>query len=252
MTDSREVLSRPAPGPDRTVAYGEHPDHVADLWFPRGEGPHPVAVVIHGGFWRAEYDRVHARPMCNALRAEGYLVCAVEYRRTGQPGGGWPGTFDDVAAFLGALPALLGDDADLGRVALIGHSAGGHLALWAASRRAVTGVVSLAGVCDLGLASRLRLDNDAVGNLLGGTPESVPDRYEAADPTRFPPTAVPTVLLHGDADGIVPVEASRNYAAVAGERCELRVLSGADHFAVIDPLSAAWPEVLRALADVLR
>ncbi|SDM83503.1 alpha/beta hydrolase family protein [Allokutzneria albata] len=250
MADSRDVLSRPAPGPDRTVAYGEHPDHVVDLWFPQGDGPFPVAVVIHGGFWRAAYDRVHTRPMCVALREAGYLVCAPEYRRTGQPGGGWPGTFDDVAAGLEALPELLGPRADLSRVGLIGHSAGGHLALWAASRVPVKGVVSLAGVCDLELASRLRLDDDAVGALLGGTPRSVPDRYEVADPMRLTPTEVPTVLLHGDADGLVPIEASRNYAAQAGPRCDLRELPGTDHFAVIDPLSPAWPEVLRALADV--
>ncbi|WP_210407848.1 S9 family peptidase [Allokutzneria sp. NRRL B-24872] len=250
MTDSREVLSRPAPGPDSSVTYGEHPDHVADLWFPRGDGPFPVAVVIHGGFWRAEYDRVHARPMCVALREAGYLVCAPEYRRTGAEGG-WPATFDDTGAWLEALPELVGPRADTSRVALIGHSAGGHLALWAATRAEVRGVVSLAGVCDLELASRRRLDNDAVGVLLGGTPESVPDRYEVADPMRLTPTEVRTVLLHGDADDIVPVEASRTYAAQAGPLCELRELPGTGHFAVIDPLSTAWPEVLRALADVL-
>ncbi|GAA4012697.1 alpha/beta hydrolase [Allokutzneria multivorans] len=250
MTDSREVLTRPAPGPDSSVPYGEHPDHVADLWFPRGDGPFPVAVVIHGGFWRAEYDRVHARPMCAALRDAGYLVCAPEYRRTGA-GGGWPGTLDDTEAWLEALPELLGSRADTSRIGLIGHSAGGHLALWAATRAEVKGVVSLAGVCDLELASRLRLDEDAVGTLLGGTPESVPDRYEVANPVRLTPTEVKTVLLHGDADDIVPVEASRTYAAQAGPLCELRELPGTGHFAVIDPLSSAWPAVLQALADVL-
>lgn len=245
VSDSREVLTRPAPPPDVTLAYGPLPDHLIDVKLP-GRWPAPVIVLIHGGFWRAAYDRTHTRPMATALADAGYVVATPEFRRTGQEGGGWPGTFDDVAAALDAVPKLLapyGTEAPV----LVGHSAGGHLALWAAARTdaRVRAVVSLAGCADLEMCARLGLDEGATDLLMGGSPDEVPDRYASADPARLPAPAAPVTLLHGTEDDRVPIEVSRSYAGRTG--AGLRELPGVGHFAVIDPLSPVWPHVLGAL-----
>lgn len=191
MPDSREVLTRPAPPPDLTLPYGPHPDHVIDVRLPAGASG-PLVVMLHGGFWRSAYDRTHTGPLTSALAAAGYVVATPEFRRTGQEGGGWPGTFADVAAALDAVPGLLAPYASDPPV-VVGHSAGGHLALWAASRpeARMGAVVSLAGCADLVMCSTLDLDDRATDLLLGGTPDSVPDRYALADPARLPTPAVP-------------------------------------------------------------
>ncbi|WP_406279480.1 alpha/beta hydrolase [Embleya sp. NBC_00896] len=255
MSDSRDVLTRPAAGPDRTLRYGPAADHVVDVWTPAAE-PRGLVVVVHGGYWRAEYDRVHTYPMCVALAAEGYTVASIEYRRAGQPGGGRPGTFADVAA---ALDLLCGEAT--GPVVVVGHSAGGHLAAWAGLRHRLpaggvgrlpeppplTGVVSLAGVLDLGAALALDLDDGAAAEFLGEPSEEV---LAHADPLRLTGTDVGGprfVLLHGDADDLVPIELSRAFAKASGT--ELRVLPGIGHFEPIDPHSTAWPEVLRAVSE---
>jgi acetyl esterase/lipase len=263
VDDPREVLTRPAPGPDATVRYGPLPDHVADVRWPRRPagpdgGPAPLVLVVHGGFWRAATDRRHTGPQCVGLAAAGYAVAAVEYRRTGSPGGGWPGTFEDVAAAVDTVPGLVAEAAaradvgvDTGRTVLVGHSAGGHLVGWLAAtpRADVVGAVSLGGVLDLTLAARLRLDpgpdGTAVEALLGGGPDDVPDRYAAADPARLGPPAVPVTAVHGTADDVVPAELSRSYAAATGAALEL--LEGADHFGVIDPRSPAWRDAMAAV-----
>ncbi|GAB3594377.1 alpha/beta hydrolase [Angustibacter peucedani] len=257
MSDPRAVLDDPGTPPDATVTYGPLPEHVADLWWPADrERPASLVVVVHGGFWRSEFDRLHTRAQCAGLVAAGFAVAAVEYRRTGQEGGGWPGTFEDVDAALRSLPRLVVEAAaaaggvrlDLDRTVLLGHSAGGHLAAWAATRGypGVHGAVSLAGVLDLRLAHELALDPEpggpAVHLLLGGTPDDVPERYAEADPTRLGTPAVPVVAVHGDADRTVPVALSRSYASATGQA--LVVLPDVEHFAVIDPTSAAWPHVL--------
>jgi acetyl esterase/lipase len=244
VPDSREVLTRPAPPPDLTLTYGPHADHVIDVRLPT-RLPAPIVVLIHGGFWRVAYDRTHTGPMASALAEAGYVVATPEYRRTGQEGGGWPGTFDDVAAALDAVPGLLAPYGS-GPPVLVGHSAGGHLALWAASSpRDLRSVVSLAGCADLVMCSTFGLDDDATGLLLGGSPDQVPERYAYADPAQLPAPAVPVTLLHGTADDRVPVEVSRSYAERTG--AELRELPGAGHFALIDPLSPVWPRVLETL-----
>ncbi|WP_229399144.1 alpha/beta hydrolase family protein [Micromonospora okii] len=255
--DPRAVLSRPAPAPDATVAYGEHPDQVADLRRPAGDGPaRPLVVVVHGGFWRAEYDRGHTGPLAAALAALGHPVAQLEYRRTGQPGGGWPGTLTDVLAGVAALPGLaapvLGDRLRPGPPLLVGHSAGGHLALYAASSAPATvaGVLALAPVADLAEAYRLDLDSGAVAALLGGGPAEHPQRYAAADPRLRLPLSTRTVILHGLLDRQVPVTMSRSYAAAAratGSPVRLVELAGCEHFGLIDPESPGWPEVGRAL-----
>jgi acetyl esterase/lipase len=255
--EPRSVLTRPAPPPDATVRYGEHPDHVADLRLPAPDrdGPaRPLVVVVHGGFWRAEYDRAHTGPLAADLAARGYPVAQLEYRRTGQTGGGWPGTFDDVAAGVAALPELVAERAEIapGRPVLLGHSAGGHLALWYANRPSATvrGVVALAPVADLIEAYRLDLDAGAVSALLGGGPDEVAERYAAADPAPRPSCQIRRVIIHGVEDRHVPVEMSRRYVATArarGADVTLIELSKVEHFALIDPRSAAWPSVTAAL-----
>ncbi|WP_283137417.1 alpha/beta hydrolase family protein [Rhizohabitans arisaemae] len=292
MNDPREVLTRSAPPPDLVIRYGSWPDHIIDVRLPHTEAPAPLVVLLHGGFWRAEYDRTHTWPMAAALAERGYVVCTPEFRRIGHEGGGWPGTFDDVAA---AVDALLGQEAedaeapqgeaeaegeprrtgglliravgrdrvDLQRAVVIGHSAGGHLALWSAARHRlpkgspgfreeplpIRGVVALAAVCDLGAGSALGLDDGAVDELLGGSPEERGERYDAADPSRLVPYDLPVVLVHGALDEQVPVGQSRGFAAAAGGLVELRELPATEHFGVIDPLSPAWPHVLAAVAE---
>ncbi|MFG1649233.1 alpha/beta hydrolase family protein [Micromonospora sp. NPDC049275] len=256
--DPRAVLTRPAPEPDVTVAYGDHPDQVADLRLPTGAGPaRPLVVVVHGGFWRAEYDRRHTGRLAAALAADGYPVAQLEYRRTGQRGGGWPGTFTDALAGIAALPELAAE-ALPGRVRrtapiLIGHSAGGHLALYAAATAPSTvgGVLALAPVADLAEAYRLDLDSGAVAALLGGGPADFPDRYAATDPRSLVPIRTRTVVVHGSGDQQVPVTMSREFvvaARAAGSDIALVELPGCEHFGLIDPESSAWPQVL----DVLR
>lgn len=268
MRDAREVLTRPAPEPDLTLRYGQGDDHVVDVRLPSPGGA-PVVVLLHGGFWRAEFDRGHTGPMGDDLARRGYIVCAPEYRRVSRPGDGWPATFDDVAAITDGVGELLADAlgpdrVDLARTALVGHSAGGHLALWTAGRHRlpegsrwrreaplpVRGVVSLAGVCDLAASSARRLGDGAADALLGGSPDAYPERYAAASPAELLPLGVAVTLVHGSADDRIPVDISRDYAATAraaGDVVELRELRGHDHFAVIDPLSPAWPDVTAAI-----
>jgi acetyl esterase/lipase len=255
MTDDpRAVLDRPAPPPDVTLRYGGHPDQVVDLRLPPpGAAQRPLVVFVHGGFWRVEYDRTHTGPLAADLAARGWPVATVEFRRTGQDGGGWPGTFEDAAAAIAAARGVATGlpPAALDRPILAGHSAGGQLALWYAATRAhggeLRGVLALAPVADLAAAYRLDLDGGAVAALLGGGPERWPDRYAAADPVVLGRPTGPVTVLHGTADLQVPIALSRAYAAAVGERVRLVELPGVEHFGLIDPESAAWPRVVEAL-----
>ena len=191
---ARSLLRRP---PTRH-RYGEHPHQTCDLHLPDGRGPHPVAVVLHGGYWQAPYTKLIMRPLCQDLARRGYAAWNVEYRRLGRDGGGWPMTFDDVAAAIDLLASLDDVALDLSRVTLFGHSAGGQLALWAAGRPAlapdapgaaprVVGerVLALAAVCDIVRAGKVAVA------LLGGPPSAVPERWAQADPMRRIPLDVP-------------------------------------------------------------
>lgn len=250
--DPRAVLSRPAAGPDAVLRYGKHPEHVVDIHLPPGPpAVRPLLVLLHGGFWRHEYDRRHTRPMAQALRDMGFVVATPEYRRTGGSGG-WPATFDDVAAVRSRLVALLQELVPQ-RLApappvLLGHSAGGHLAMWWALTGPLSnvgGVVALAPVADLYRAYADRLGDGAVGILMGGSPRQRPERYAAADPAallRHGSPAPRITVLHGVDDQQVPVSHSRELPGVSYVE-----LPGVEHFALIDPLSPAWPRVVSAL-----
>jgi acetyl esterase/lipase len=252
------------------------PEHVADVRLPppraggavtSGLRPAPLVLFLHGGFWRAAYDRTHTGPLATALASAGFVVCVPEFRRTGQRGGGWPGTFDDVATAVDTLPALVREAAGAhlisdGPVLLAGHSAGGHLALWAASRHRlprdanwyvpegqVRAVVALAAVSDMVACHALRLGQGAADALLDGGPGQHPDRYRLADPIQLLPVGCPVRLVHGSADDRVPYGMSLDYIARAravGDDAGLDELPGSGHFEVIDPLSAWWPRVQAA------
>jgi acetyl esterase/lipase len=246
---SDSVLDRAAALPDAVVRYADHADGVVDLHLPAGPGPHPLVVTLHGGFWKQAYDRRHQRPLARDLVTAGVVVAAPEYRRVGGAGG-WPATGDDVLAAFTALPRLLDElGVATSTVTVTGHSAGGHLALWLASRATgIDHVVALAPVADLDAAARDGLGGCATQALLGGTPVEVPDAYASADPLHLLGSADPATrvtVLHGTSDDVVPVEQARTLAK-RHPRVELVELD-CGHFEVIDPESAVWPTVRAAL-----
>ncbi|WP_309649016.1 alpha/beta hydrolase [Nocardioides sp.] len=240
------------PGEGRT-AYGTDPSQYGELYLPEGT-PRGVVVVIHGGFWKAEYDLSLGRPLATSLAAQGWAAWNIEYRRVGN-GGGTPETFDDVSAAIDALADL---DLDTSTVVTLGHSAGGHLAAWSASRGRdgawpdrvpVTHVISQAGVLDLVASERDGLGGGAAAALLGHAPG--PDDA-AYDPMQQVPLEQPVWCVHGTADTIVPIGQSGTYvsaATAAGAQADLVAVDG-DHFAVIDPLSQAWTEILGILDGI--
>jgi acetyl esterase/lipase len=235
-------------GPQGRFSYGQNPSQVCELFLPDGPGPFPVAVLIHGGFWRQRYALDQQRPLAEHLRERGWAAWNVEYRRLGGDGG-WPATVEDVGAAIDAL-ADRPEPLDRARVVAIGHSAGGHLAFWAAARReprvALSAAVSQAGVVDLDLAAELRLSNGVVLDFLGGTPEEVPERYELASPARRLPLGVPLLLVHGEEDDTVPVRSSLAFAEsarAAGDDCTLVTLPGG-HFEHLDPDSDSFQAVV--------
>jgi acetyl esterase/lipase len=236
--------------PSALHRYGAHDDQHAVLRLPDGPGPHPVAVVLHGGFWRATFTKANTEAVAAALAEEGWASWNVEYRRVGA-GGGYPATLADIAAACQAL-AHVAAPLDLGKTVAVGHSAGGQLALWAAAERLVGGAVSLAGVSDL--AAAVALGAGAAVELMGGTVEELPAAYADADPSQRLPLGVATLLVHGTADDRVPIAQSRRFAArarAAGDECRLLELPGAGHFAVIDPRSSYWPQIAAAIGVLL-
>ncbi len=242
--------------PDVVLRYADRPDAVVDLHLPDGAASgRPVVVLLHGGFWKVEWDRTHTRPLARVLAEDGWVVATPEYRRVGRGpggGGGWPTTCADVYAAVAALPGLLAQrgGGETIRFVVTGHSAGGHLALWlAGGDLPIERVVPLAPVADLREAARLGLGGNATQAFMGGEPEQVD--YRPADPVaRFgvlrPRASVR--ILHGTADDVVPVSVSRSLQQ-AHPWVELEELEGIDHFGVIDPTSSAYDALRDALEE---
>lgn len=262
-------MDLPAPAADIRLHYGPDDFQFGDLRLPKGPGPHPVAIVIHGGFWRAKYGLEYTGHMSAALTAAGMATWNVEYRRIGNTGGGWPGTFLDTAIGADYVRELAKKyPLNLEKVISMGHSAGGHLAVWLAARRRIPqadrlasadpirlrAVVSLAGLVDLRRAWELKLSDSAVDQLMGGPPAKLGERYRTASPIELVPLGLKVRLLHGTEDSIVPIEIGNAYqkaASRAGDDARLVVLGGADHFAVVDPRSEHWATVEKTAREIL-
>ncbi len=263
------IFNSTAPAADARISYGPEEFHFGDLRLPAGTGPHPVVIIIHGGFWRAKYDLEFMGHMAAAFTALNYATWNIEFRRIGQPGGGWPGTLQDVAQasdFLRQIaPAY---HLDLNRVIALGHSAGGHLVCWLAGRKNIPhsdllynsnplelrGVVSLAGVVNLKQGWELNLGDNVIEALMGGPPEQFPERYATASPYELLPSSIPQILVHGDKDDTVPLIISQDYyekGRATNSKIELITLPGAGHFEVIDALAAEFGPVSQAVQQLL-
>jgi acetyl esterase/lipase len=263
------------------LTYGPVASQFGELYLPRMLRSDLTVILIHGGFWRSHYGLDLMNDLARDLVMRGIAVWNIEYRRLGETGGGWPATLLDVARaadYLRVLAPIYG--LNLERVVSIGHSAGGHLALWLAARHCVSrasilhptypistgsrvpgsqdsrvplkpaGAISLAGAVDLEFCWQLNLSSGVVATLLGGSPSEVPERYAAASPAALLPLGVPQVLIHGALDEIVPLQVSQAYthsATEAGDRVTLIQQADADHFTLIDPCSLAWTSTVQAL-----
>ena len=265
--DALAHLANRAAMPFHTFSYGPAEDQVADLRLPGGPGPHPVAVLIHGGFWRDHWLRDSMEPIAVDLAQRGWATWNLEYHRVGS-GGGWPTTLEDVASGIDHLAVAAADHPlDLERVVAVGHSAGGHLALWAVvrphlfdgvpdptSRVGVRGVVALAGVSDLRAGHAAGIGRNAVEDFLRRSPSDGPERYGASDPTELLPLGVPQVLVHGVLDDAVPVQMSRDYVAAAtaaGDTVTYEELADVGHMELIDPSHNAWQWTAAAVGDLV-
>ncbi|MEP6509189.1 MAG: alpha/beta hydrolase [Gemmatimonadales bacterium] len=268
--DFSELEAPPVPPPGEHISYGIEPFQFGELRLPKGRGPFPVAVIIHGGCWLKQYDLKHAAREATALTKSGIATWTIEYRRADEFGGGWPGTFDDVAHATDYLTQLATRyPLNLKRVVLVGHSAGGQLALWLASRAhhvsaapnpdslplAVRGVVSLGGITDLRtFGARSGRCSAAVSTLLGGRADDQSARYDAVSPVELLPLGVRVRLVHGIADNSVPVEQSVDFTALAktaGDDVKSAIIPDAGHFDLLEPGTTAWPSVMRAVREVL-
>jgi acetyl esterase/lipase len=240
----------------RRIEYGAHPLHYGILHPARGEARGTV-VLIHGGFWRGNPEHFAGpTPVALALAAGGWNVWQIEYR-AGVNGGAWPNTTDDVSAAIDRL-ARIGREPGilLGRIVAVGHSAGGHLAVWSLGRQGaevqVDGAVSLAGVLDLRLAERDNLGSGAAVAFVGGSSAEYPERFDAASPVESPVVDRPVRIIHGDADFVVPLSQSTSYrdaASRAGQDVRLIEVRG-DHDDVIDVAHPSWAATLAAIAEL--
>ena len=255
MQNSEHILSDSPPPADARLRYGSDQYQFGDLRIPKGSGPFPAAMFVHGGFWRARYDLVHTGFLCAALARAGMVTWSLEYRRVGNSGGGWPGSFEDVTAGYQFLKQLAGKyPIDSKRIIVLGHSAGGELALaLAAHHNSMRAVVSLAGVVNLREAWNLHLSNDAVSEFLGGPPERVPDHYREASPAELD-IHCKQLLIHGSDDDIVPVRMSRDYTKLKQQKKEdvrLLEIPKSGHFEIVDPASSVWDSVQKSVLSVV-
>jgi acetyl esterase/lipase len=237
------------------IPYGTAPEQFGELRIPSAAGPFPVVVNIHGGFWRSQYDLAQANPLCATLTSKGFATWNLEYRRIGNRGGGWPGTFQDIRngyRFISQIASKYKLDST--KLLVIGHSAGGQLALCLAGHEpSLKRVISLAGVVDLQQAWELHLGNHAVAEFLGGSPKEVTEHYREADPTQL---AIKSTqwLIHGASDDVVPSNISRDYTQRKKSRAEdvhYLEIASANHTDLIDPHSAAWPKIETTITHLL-
>lgn len=271
------LLDRKPPSADHRIPYGPHSLQFGDLRLP-GTKSAPVVVFLHGGWWKAAYDLEYGGHLCQALKARGIATWSLEYRRVGDEGGGWPGTFQDVAAGFEHLNELQKTyPLDLTRVAVMGHSAGGHLAYWLAGRHhvpkgnalspsgipkpGIKAAIALAGAVDLRLTIDLAgyftfaHDKDEVISFMGGSPDQVPDRYKVGNPGDLLPLNVPQTLIQGTEDDQIPPQLPQRWAERGrrmGESVKVEMIPGADHFDVCDPLSKAWSTVQATIESLLK
>jgi acetyl esterase/lipase len=268
--DQLPVTSKKA---DYEIAYGQSPDQKAELWVPPGNGPHPVVILIHGGCWQTSFATLRSgAPIADALKTSGFATWNIEYRRLGQAGGGWPGTYLDVGTAVDQLRTLAPEHRlDLSRVIVMGYSAGGDLAMWVAARShlpagtplyvkdplPVSGVINVAGTGDM--EDFIPFESHGCGSavveaMLGGKPAAFPDRYAQVSASKMLPLGISQVLIWGDRDDILPLSIGEAYAAAAraaGDPVLLIVFPGLGHFETASPLSPCWPVVRSAVECLL-
>lgn len=273
-----DILSKPVLPADHRIHYGPNDSQFGDLWLPvKPSSPPPVIVFIHGGWWKSAYDLGYAGYLCDALKRAGIAMWSLEYRRVGSTGGGWPTTFQDVAAGFEYLKEVSKKyPLDLSRVYTMGHSAGGHLAFWLAGRFHIDphselsqpppgiplrGAIALAGAVGLQLTIRLSgygmfaHDRSEVIELMGGGPERFADRYRNGDPASLLPLAAPQLLIQGSQDDQIPPDLPSEWVKLAHQRgstASAHIIPGADHFDIIDPDSKAWPSVMESIRTMIR
>ena len=269
----QDLTSVPAQAPDERVTYGADANQFAEVRVPSGTGPHPVVVLVHGGCFKTYGSYADLAAVGDALKGRGIATLNVEYRRVDQIGGGWPNTYLDVGNAVDHVRSLAkAHRLDLSRVVIVGHSAGGHLAMWAAARSrvppgsalfmanplTVRGVVNLAGPLDLttNIEGYEGLCRDRViTNLMGGTPAAMPERYAQASPMTLLPLGMPQVVVLGEYEKYVPLQFAQAYvqaAERAGDRVRMLLIPGAGHFEIASPRAAIWPKVefaIRSLID---
>ena len=265
---SADLADFPHPPPDERISYGDDPLQFVDLRVPDGDGPHPVAIFIHGGQWKAEFDISHSDKLTDALARSGIATWSLEYRRIGNEGGGWPGTFLDIGAGADHLRSVAEmHSLDLDRVISMGHSAGGHLAIWLASRAsiptesalcmqnpiAVRGVLGLAPAADLRGLHSTEFCGDVIDALMGGSPEDDPEHYRWGNPAENSPGDLPQVLIIGKYDDVwAPSGLSYfDVAKTRGDTVEMIEAVESGHFEMIDPDSTTWPLVLESARGLL-
>jgi acetyl esterase/lipase len=272
LMDWPDLLERPRPAPSATIRYGADPLQVADLWLPAGAGPHPVVLMVHGGCWQTEIaDRSIMSWIADDLRRRGIAVWNIDYRGVDRPGGGYPGTFQDAAAAADALRGHAAEHRlDLTRIVAIGHSAGGHLALWLAGRRRlpagsplrsarplpIRSVVSLGGLPDLEEAARSSngCGNEVVVRLTGGVRAGRIDPFTDTSVPRLAPLGVAQVLINGLQDRIIPTAYAEGYARpmrAAGDDVRVRMIDRTGHVELIAPETAAWAAAVEEIERAL-
>ena len=273
LMTAAELQALPSKVADARYAYGKEADQFGELRVPAGTGPHPVVILVHGGCWRAKYSTLRdLAPMADAFKEMGVATWNVEYRRLGEPGGGWPGTYLDIGMAVDSLRSIARTySLDLERVIVIGHSAGGHLAMWAAARRRLSptsdlyvrnplplhGVINLAGTADMESflpAEEQGCQGDVVEQMMGGKPSAVPRHYADTSARGMVPLGLREVTIWGGRDEIAPVSLGESYTAAAkqaGDPVRLMIFPALGHFEIASPGSSAWPSLVTEIRSML-